>query len=111
MFDMSKMMEKVKEVQEKMKEAQENLANVTATGESGAGMVKAVVNGKKQVVDLEIDPDLLKPEDKEMAQDLIIAAVNKALVAVDAQVKEEMKKSTSGVLPDIPGLDLGSFGG
>ena len=109
MFDMSKMMEKVKEVQEKMKAAQENLANVTATGESGAGMVKAVVNGKKQVVDLEIDPDLLKPEDKEMAQDLVIAAVNKALVAVDVQVKEEMKKSTSGVLPDIPGLDLGSF--
>lgn len=111
MFDMSKMMEKVKEVQEKMKAAQENLANVTATGESGAGMVKAVVNGKKQVVDLEIDADLLKPEDKEMAQDLIIAAVNKALEAVDAQVKEEMKKSTSGVLPDIPGLDLGNFSG
>ena len=111
MFDMSKMMEKVKEVQEKMKAAQENLTNVTATGESGAGMVKAVVNGKKQVVDLEIDPDLLKPEDKEMAQDLIIAAVNKALVAVDAQVKEEMKKSTGGVLPDIPGLDLSSFTG
>lgn len=111
MFDMSKMMEKVKEVQEKMKAAQENLANVTATGESGAGMVKAVVNGKKQVVDLEIDADLLKPEDKEMAQDLVIAAVNKALEAVDAQVKEEMKKSTSGMLPDIPGLDLGSFTG
>lgn len=111
MFDMSKMMEKVKEVQEKMKAAQENLANVTATGESGAGMVKAVVNGKKQVIDLEIDADLLKPEDKEMAQDLVIAAVNKALEAVDAQVKEEMKKSTSGVLPDIPGLDLGSFSG
>ncbi len=104
-------MEKVKEVQEKMKAAQENLANVTATGESGAGMVKAVVNGKKQVIDLEIDADLLKPEDKEMAQDLVIAAVNKALEAVDAQVKEEMKKSTSGVLPDIPGLDLGSFTG
>jgi DNA-binding YbaB/EbfC family protein len=111
MFDMSKMMEKVKEVQEKMKVAQENLVNVTATGESGAGMVKAVVNGKKQIVDLEIDADLLKPEDKEMAQDLVIAAVNKALVAVDAQVKEEMKKSTSGVLPDIPGFDLGNFGG
>lgn len=111
MFDMSKMMEKVKEVQEKMKAAQENLANVTATGESGAGMVKAVVNGKKQVVDLEIDTDLLKPEDKEMAQDLVIAAVNKALEAVDIQVKEEMKKSTSGMLPDIPGFDLGNFAG
>ena len=109
MFDMNKMMEKVKEVQEKMKAAQENLSSVTATGESGAGMVKAVVNGKKQVVDLEIDPDLIKPEDKEMMQDLIIAAINKALVDVDAQVKEEMKKSTDGMLPNIPGFDLGSF--
>ena len=111
MFDMNKMMEKVKEVQEKMKVAQENLGGITVTGEAGAGMVKAVVNGKKQVVDLDIDASLITPDDQEMLQDLVIAAVNKALVAVDAQVKEEMKKSTSGVLPDIPGLDLGSFTG
>ena len=109
MFDMNKMMEKVKEVQDKMKAAQENLATVTATGESGAGMVKAVVNGKKQVVDLEIDQELMKPEDKEMMQDLVIAAVNKALVEIDTKVKEEMKKSTDGLLPDIPGFDLGNL--
>ena len=109
MFDMNKMMEKVKEVQEKMKAAQENLGSITVTSEAGAGMVKAVVNGKKQVVDLEIDPDLMKPDDKEMMQDLIIAAVNKALVEIDAQIKEEMKKSTDGMIPNIPGFDLGNF--
>ena len=109
MFDMNKMMEKVQEVQAKMKAAQENLVNVTATGESGAGIVKAKVNGKKQVVDLVIDDDLVKPEDKEMMQDLIIAAINKALEAVDVKVKEEMKSSTEGMIPNIPGLDLGSF--
>ena len=109
MFDMNKMMEKVKEVQEKMKAAQENLGSVTVTGESGAGLVKAVVNGKKQIVDLEIDPELIKPDDKEMMQDLIIAAVNKALVEIDEQIKEEMKKSTDGMLPNIPGFDLGNF--
>ena len=109
MFDMNKMMEKVQEVQAKMKAAQENLVNVTATGESGAGIVKAKVNGKKQVVDLIIDDDLVKPEDKEMMQDLIIAAINKALEAVDVKVKEEMKSSTEGMIPNIPGLDLGSF--
>ena len=109
MFDMNKMMEKVKEVQEKMKAAQENLGSITVTGEAGAGMVKAVVNGKKQVVDLEIDPDLFKPDDKEMLQDLVIAAVNKALVEIDGQIKEEMKKSTDGMLPNIPGFDLGNF--
>ena len=109
MFDMNKLMEKVKEVQDKMKVAQEHLADVTATGESGGGMVKAVVNGKKQIVDLEVDSELIKPEDKEMMQDLVIAAVNKALVEVDAKVKEEMKKSTEGLLPNIPGFDLGNF--
>ena len=109
MFDMNKMMEKVKEVQEKMKAAQENLSSVTATGESGAGLVKVVVNGKKQVIDLEIDQELITPDDKEMMQDLVIAAVNKALVEIDTQIKEEMKKSTDGMLPNIPGFDLGSF--
>ncbi len=55
MFDMMKMMGKLKEVQEKMKEAQENLVNITAEGESGGGMVHAIVNGKKLVVQLKVD--------------------------------------------------------
>lgn len=109
MFDMSKMMEKVREVQEKMKVAQDNLVNVTATGESGAGMVKAVVNGKKQIISLEIDNELVKPDDKEMMEDLIIAAVNKALEDVDVKAKEELKKSTEGVIPNIPGFDFGNM--
>ncbi len=109
MFDMNKMMERVKEVQDKMKLAQEQLADITVTGEAGGGMVKAVINGKKQIVNLDVDPELIKPEDKEMMQDLVIAAVNKALLEVDAKVKEEMKKSTEGLLPNIPGFDLGNF--
>ena len=56
MFDMMKMMGKVKELQDKMKEAQEKLVTITATGESGGGMVKATVNGKKQVVSIDVDP-------------------------------------------------------
>ena len=109
MFDMNKMMEKVREVQEKMKQAQEGLTDITATGEAGAGLVKATVNGKKQLANLEIDNDLIKPEDKEVMQDLVIAAVNKALEEVDAKAKEEMKKSTEGFIPNIPGFDLGNF--
>ncbi len=109
MFDMSKMMEKVQEVQQKMKAAQDNLVHVTASGESGAGMVKAVVNGKKQVISLEVDDELIKPDDKEMMCDLIIAAVNMALEAVDAKAKEELKKSTEGIIPNIPGLDFGNM--
>ena len=106
MLDMMKMLGKMKEVQAKLKEAQENLVNITTTAESGAGMVKATVNGKKQLVNLEIDNDIVNADDKEMMQDLIIAATNKALEEIEGQAKEELKKSTEGMLPNIPGLDL-----
>lgn len=111
MLDMMKMMGKMKEVQARMKEAQDNLVNVKATGESGGGMVKATVNGKKQLIGLDIDPTILKAEDKILIQDLSIAAINKALEDVEALAREEIKKSTEGLLPNIPGMDLSSFMG
>ncbi len=92
-----------------MKEAQENLVNVTASGEAGGGMVKATVNGKKQVVELVIDDEIVKVEDKELMKDLIVAAVNKALEEVDVLAKEEIKKSTEDIMPNIPGLDFSNF--
>jgi DNA-binding YbaB/EbfC family protein len=100
---------KMREVQAKMKEAQENLGNIFATGESGAGMVTVKVNGLKQLVEIKIDEDLLKPEDKDMLHDLIIAAVNKAMSEAEVLAKEEIRKSTGGLLPNIPGLDLGNL--
>lgn len=109
MIDMMKMMGKMKEVQAKMKEAQDKLVDLQVSAESGAGLVKATVNGKKQLVHLDIDNDLLKPEDVDMLKDLIIAAVNKAIEEVDVKAKEELKKSTEGILPNIPGLDLGNL--
>ena len=109
MFDMMKMMGKVKEAQEKIKIAQESLGNITATGESGAGLVKATVNGKKEVVSLDIDSSLLSQDDKEMVQDLSVAAINIALANVEAKAKEHMKSATDGLLPNIPGMDLGNL--
>ena len=109
MFDMMKMMGKVKELQDKMKEAQENLVHITSEAESGGGMVKAIVNGKKQIVSLDVDQALFNTSDQEMAQDLIIAAVNKALQEVEVKAKEEIKKSTEGIVPNIPGFDFGSM--
>lgn len=109
MMDMMKMLGKVKEVQSKMKEAQENLGHITTTGEAGAGMVVATVNGKKELINLEIDESLFTPDDKDMLKDLIIAAVNKAIVNVDVLAKEQIKKSTEGMLPNIPGFDLSSM--
>jgi DNA-binding YbaB/EbfC family protein len=106
MFDMMKMMGKMKEVQARMKEAQENLVKLRANGESGAGMVKATVNGKKQLISIDIDNSLFTADDKTILQDLIVAAVNKASEEADILAKEELRKSTEGLLPNIPGLDL-----
>lgn len=106
---MMSMLGKLKDVQAKLKQAKEDLVHIRVTAESGAGLVKATVNGLRQVISIEIDPDLLKPEDKETVQDLTAAAVNKALVELEEKIKEAMKKSTEGVLPNIPGLDLGNL--
>lgn len=111
MLDMMKMMGKVKEMQARLKEAQDNLEKITATGEAGAGMVKAVVNGKKKLMALEIDPTILASSEKILVQDLVVAAVNKAMEEAEVKAKEELKKSTEGILPNIPGLDLSSMMG
>lgn len=109
MFDMMKMMGKVKEVQQKMKEAQEALAQIEVEGESGAGLAKAIVNGKKQVLKIEIDDSLLNTADKEVVQDLVVAAINKAMDEADILAKEHMQKQTEGMMPNIPGFDLGNM--
>ena len=111
MLDMMKMMGKMKEVQARMKEAQEKLVLIKATGESGGGMVKATVNGKKQLIDLDIDPTILKADDKVLIQDLTIAAVNKAMEEAEVLAKEELRKSTEGLLPNIPGMDFSNLMG
>ncbi|MBL7841693.1 MAG: YbaB/EbfC family nucleoid-associated protein [Cyclobacteriaceae bacterium] len=111
MFDMMKMMGKMKEVQARIKQAQDNLVNVSAQGESGGGMVKATVNGKKQLVSLDIDTAILKADDKILIQDLVIAAVNKASDEAEILAKEGMRKATDGLIPNIPGMDLGSLMG
>jgi hypothetical protein len=111
MFDMMKMMGKMKEVQARLKEAQDNLSLLSVSGESGGGMVKATVNGKRQLIALDIDPAILKAEDKVIIQDLVIAAVNKASDEAEIQAREQLKKSTEGLLPNIPGMDLSSMMG
>src|SRR5437868_6463722 len=111
MFDMMKMMGKMKEVQARIKEAQDNLTLLKVNGESGGGMVKATVNGKRQLMSLDIDPAILKAEDKSLIQDLVIAAVNKASEEAETLAREQLKKSTEGLLPNIPGMDLSNLMG
>lgn len=105
------MMGKVKEAQAKIKEAQARLVHLTASGESGAGLVKVLVNGDRKVMKIEMDESLVTPGDKEMLSDLIVAATNKAMEAIDVKIKTEMKSATEGMIPNIPGMDLGSMFG
>ncbi len=109
MFDMMKMMGKLKDVQEKMKEAQASLAEVQIEAEAGAGMVKATINGNREILSLEIDESLHNEKDTDLMKDLIIAAINKGMKEVDAASKEHIKKATEGLLPNIPGFDFNNM--
>ena len=104
-------MGKVKEAQARIKEVQSRLVLLTADGEAGAGMVKVYVNGDRKVLKVEMDESLMTAKDREMLSDLIVAATNKALEAIEVKIKAEMKKATEGMLPNIPGMDLGSMFG
>jgi nucleoid-associated protein EbfC len=110
MFDMMGMMGKMKEVQAKLKEAQDNLQHITVTAEAGAGLVKATVNGQRKLLKIDIDESLLNANDREMVNDLVVAAVNNAMLTAGERAQEEMKKKTEGLLPNIPGLDFGNLG-
>ena len=108
---MMKMMGKVQEMQEKMKVAQNELKDITVEGESGAGMVKATVNGHKEVIKLDIDQSLFDDNDPDFLKDLIIGAVNNGIKEAEIKSKEHLKKSTEGLIPNIPGFDLNNMMG
>jgi nucleoid-associated protein EbfC len=101
---MQNLMKQVQKMQEKMGEVQAQLENKTITAESGGGMVKVTANGRQQIVKIEMEKEVVDPEDIEMLEDLIVAAVNKALEESNAMAQEEMAKVTSGMLPNIPGM-------
>lgn len=109
MFDMMKMMGKLKEVQETMKVAQEGLKEIKVEAESGAGIVKVVVNGQKELISLDIDSSIINKEDSEMMRDLIIAAVNKGISEAELKAKEHLSSSTQGMMPNIPGFDINNM--
>ena len=102
-------MGKVKEAQEQMKKAQEQLSQLVETGESGAGMVKATINGKKEVLKIEIDSSLMTLDDKKTVEDLCVAAVNIALKKVEEKSQSLMQNSVMQGMPNIPGFDINNL--
>jgi DNA-binding YbaB/EbfC family protein len=110
MLNFGDMMGKIKEMQEKLKEVKERMDEIVVEAESGGGMVRARANANRKLLKLEIDPDIIDKDDPQMMEDLIIAAVNRALEMAEIRGKEEMEQVTRGIMPNIPGLDLGKMG-
>jgi DNA-binding YbaB/EbfC family protein len=95
--DMAGMMKKAKEMQSKMEQMQQDLNSVTVVGESGAGLVKATATAKGDLIALDIDPSIFNSDDKEVVEDLILAAVKDAQAKAAAKSEEEMGKMTEGL--------------
>lgn len=104
---MQGMMKQIQKMQAEMEKVQNELGNKSVTEESGGGMVKATVNGKKELVSLEIDDEIVSGGDKEMLEDLVVAAVNKALESAGRMAEQDLGNVTKGMIPpglNIPGL-------
>ena len=92
--DMSKLMKQAQEMQTKVTELQESLATMTVTGESGAGLIKATATAKGELTALDIDPSIFNEDDKEVVEDLILAAIKDSQSKAQEKSREEMAKLT-----------------
>jgi nucleoid-associated protein EbfC len=104
---MQGMLKQVQKMQADMQKVQSELGNKTVSEEAGGGMIKAVANGNKEIVSISIDPQVIEKDEKEILEDLVVAAVNKALESAGKLAEEEMAKVTKGMLP--PGLNIPGF--
>ena len=101
-MDMKKMMKQAQMMQKNLDAAQAEIAEMETSAESGGGMVKATVNGSNELIDLEINKDVVDPDDVEMLQDLVVAAVNEATRSMQAISQQKLGAVTGGM--NIPGL-------
>jgi len=104
---MQGMLKQVQKMQAEMQKVQGELGNLTVSEEAGGGMIKATANGNKELISIVIDPQVINSDEKEILEDLVVAAVNKVLASAAKLAEEEMAKVTKGMLPpgmNIPGL-------
>ena len=103
--NMGQLMKQAQQFQSKMAKLQEELGDQTVEASAGGGMVTVVVNGRQEVLSIHIDPEVIDPNDAEMLQDLVMAALNDALSRAKNMVNDEMGKLTKGLdIPGMPGL-------
>lgn len=103
--NMGNLLKQAQLLQNKMAKLQEDLEEKKVEASSGGGMVTVVVNGRQELLSINIEPEVINPDDQEMLQDLILAAINDGMAKAKNMVNEEMGKLTGGLnLPNIPGL-------
>jgi len=100
---MGDIMKQAQKMQEKMQKIQDELADLQVEASSGGGMVTVVANGKQEVLEVRIDKQVVDPEDVEMLEDLVVAAVNQAMEKAQELANEEMGKAAGGMLGNMPG--------
>ena len=101
-MDMSEIMRQAQQMQQKLNDVQNELAAKTVTASVGGGMVSVTINGKKELLSIQIDKEVINPDDQVMLQDLIVAAVNEGNKKAQDMAQAEMRKLTGGV--NIPGI-------
>lgn len=97
----------MQKIQKKLEETQKQLEEKTVTVQVGGGMVTVTANGKQEIISIQIEDELVNPEEKEMLEDLIVAGVNEALKRSKEMVEEEIAKITGGL--KLPGLNIPGF--
>jgi hypothetical protein len=100
------LMRQAQKLQAKMAKIQEEMAEKTVEGSAGGGMVTVIANGKQEILSVKIDSEVVDPNDIEMLQDLVVAAVNDAIKKAQEMVASEMNKLTGGLGINIPGLNF-----
>ena len=105
MADLFGMMKQAQQLQERMQQLQDELAAIEVGGQSGGGLVRVTLNGKGDLRAVKIDPSLMKPDEAEIVEDLVVAAMADAKTKVEAQMQSKMQALTGG-LPLPPGMKL-----
>ena len=101
---MAGLLKQAQKMQKEMEKTQENLVNIKVEGSAGGGMVTATANAAQELLEIKIDPEVIDPEDAEMLEDLVLAAVNQAMENAKVRSQEEMAKVTGGMMPNLPGF-------
>ncbi len=106
---LNQLLKQAQQFQQKLEKVQEELAELTVEGSAGGGMVRVVANGRQQILEIHIDPEVVDPDDVEMLEDMILAAVSQALEKAQDLAASKMSEVSGGMLPagmKLPGLSF-----